>query len=330
MKFVNLFVVALCLSCFALAKKKRKSLMARQFNVKIYVDSAKTFSEGTLDAKDVKIPPEGDKKKGIHFAIKTLDDSLKNLIVDSSIAGLKYIPYRILSVEFTGEMPEKSAKSLSAIVLRDGKTYTVRLEFEYDAEWDVITNQELTNLITWLNTNRANRQSEILTLKTNLKKQGTEYNELVNSLNSAKGGSEAVGKKIKENIESITKLDADNKSLDDQLVESQKAISDKSIALKAANDAVMNSENKIAEYKQQIESLKKTIENLKQSVNDKASAIQNANSRLSSSEKTLRTKLSEIREEYGKDASKLDSVITDLIDNKNLDNALKTLRSLYP
>ena len=154
------------------------------FDVKIVFDQQEPI-DAQFNAKVLKLP-SGDNQRGWTFTIPSPSEEVKSHFLHSEEEY--YLPYRSLTNAFTGNMIVGEGKSISTTFSADLKsdsveTHSLKIQFQYDAEWDVVPDADFNKIVGWLNFNRVERINYVKSLKAALSLAAANY--VTNMTNSA-------------------------------------------------------------------------------------------------------------------------------------------------
>lgn len=208
-------------------KKIAKSLMARLFNVSILVGQETVASIASFDAKDIKKPIDG-KVRGVYLTFFTaVQPSLKALLVAVTGTTVQYLPYRSLASPFGYESPAASGKIIST-TMQAGTAFTnIRIQFQYDPDWDIISSEEINTLVGWLNTLRIDRITLVKQLKGGSSDAANAYYTSKASYDAALKGAAGIDSLITKSTADIAALKSDLSKNDDAMKALQVQISAK-------------------------------------------------------------------------------------------------------
>ena len=243
-------------------KKISKSLMARIFTVSIFVGNDSLFSVATFDAKDVKVPKNG-KARGLYFNFTSgaqIQPSLNALLVPS--ANGTYLPYRSLAASFVFESPAAQGKYLSTTMQLGQDFKNIKIQFEYDPEWDTITNDELTILVRWLNNLRLLSIDYVNQLKSAASQSAINYYSNKVSYDAALKGAQGIQDQINSTNIHIAAIKA-NMTINENTIKNIKAsISVKEQLLASLSKNQTIAVNTVSQDDQYIASQKSIYSNL--------------------------------------------------------------------
>lgn len=200
----------------AAASAKKRVKMPRIFDVKVFVNDATNPTSATLDAKPIKQAAQSAanlavKQYGLH--LKTASVTPEFQAISFKNAEEYFIPYRYMFGQFTINTSQVQAKSISCTISVEtaGKTTThlVKIQFDYDPEWEIVTDSDLTTLVDWINTAKSKARLSLNEDKEEVSKYANEY---INNKNSF----EAASKNIDEVNNLITTYENKDKDLQTQ------------------------------------------------------------------------------------------------------------------
>jgi hypothetical protein len=274
MKFANLFkttilmmLVASCLSRTDRKKSETKSeskskssasksesKMARQFTVKIFVDQDKNASvqpsEGVIDAKNVKVPKTEENQRSFPITFTRLNDDLKNLMNEKN--GQYSLPYR-KCFTFTSQQVNKEGKIITTQIQKSStEFFHLKIQFEYDPEWEVITDTELNDLVSWMNRNKEDYISKINSLKTLAMKYANDYKTFTDNANAASKGASDIEAQIKKLTEDIKTMQTDLVATNSQIDEKERLIAADQTSIDNFSQLLIDSSKKMESLDSQI------------------------------------------------------------------------------
>ena len=300
-------------------RKIAKSLMARIFKVSIFVGSETLNSTASFDAKDIKKPIDG-KVRGVYLTFNNntiIQPSLKALLVAVPSTTGQYLPYRSLAASFKFESPAAQGKIISTTIQLGNVFQNIRIQFEYDPDWEVISSDEATTLIGWFNTLRIARIALVNQLKVAALQSGNAYYTSKVSYDAALKGAQGIDDQIKVSTIQTAALKAEIAKNDETL----KALKDQVTAKEASINALSKSQtgavSRVSQDDQYISAQNATLNTLKL---QKSSGVTDASAfqaTMDQSKDAFVLIVNTIREEFG-----MDSVI--------LDNANKAIFNTNP
>ena len=263
MRSLSLLILSLCvLSVFT----HETACETGVFDVNITIDSNPSFP-ATFNAKLIKLPVD-DSLRGWVFAISKPSDLVKSIFIESG--DDHYLAYRSLTSTFQGNNIIGDGKSISVIYssdLKDGvaETHSIKVQFEYDADWDVITDLEFNNVLNWLNANKVARSNYVSALKQSLSAAASFY--VTNSTNSALAGKSwaEITAKIQDLRKQIDGLNKDTLSSQSQINDTRSRIAANEDLLQAMNKDLSDQTGKLVQLSGQLGSQKETLVSLKNS-----------------------------------------------------------------
>jgi len=285
--------------------------MARIFTVSIFVETETKPTVATFDAKDVKKAVEG-KIRGLYLniqdAVTNFQASLKSLLVPITGATNQfYLPYRSIPSPISLTTPSGQGSYLSLQLQQGDKFFSIKIVFEYDTDWEVITPEELTTLAGWLNSLRVDRINTVSGLKATAIQYANDYITNKNSLEAAQKGVAGLEAQITTSNTAITTLQkemADNDAAIKTLLAQIATKEQNLILLKNQQTTAMGN---VSQDDQQLAAQTQTLKTLtlqKDSGVADTSAFQN---QMNINKDGFTSTLNALREEYAGDYSVLEN-----------------------
>ena len=286
MKLVNQvkLLILSSLICLCLTRTERKKTktdtnnkMARQLTVQLFLNADKNPSVqpsvGTIDAKTIKVP-KNEEVRGLNIKFTTLNDDLKALLTENT--GNFYLSYRRLSSEFQ-VLPNNSAGRIITVLFQKSSNefHNLKIQFEYDPEWEVITEQEVFEVVSWLNRNRIQRINAVTALKTLAFQSASEYKTQSATAEAATKGAKAIDAQIEATQKLIVSKEAELAENNNKLAELEKSILTKNTQINTLSDDLIKS--------------KKTMDHIDSQIILKLKALQELSAELSTGNVSAQT-----------------------------------------
>ena len=315
-------------------KKISKSLMARIFTVSIFVGTDSLFSVASFDAKDIKKPIDG-KVRGVYLTFASgaqIQPSLKALLVPVPTSNGNYLPYRSLAAAFVFESPAAQGKYLSTTIQLGGDFKNIKIQFEYDPDWEVISNDEISTLVGWLNNLRIERMTLVNQLKGAALQSANAYYTNKVSYDAAVKGAQGIDDQIVSSNKQIAALKADMTKNDDEIKTVKASISVKEILLASLSKSQTDANSNVTQDDLYITSESSVLTNLqlqKSSGVTDATGFQNT---MDQSKDAFVQKVNEVKEEYGNDAGDLEKARKAVFETNppNLDSCNSFINAATP
>jgi hypothetical protein len=315
-------------------RKISKSLMARIFTVQIFVESETTATIATFDAKEIKKPIDG-RVRGLYLTLSpsaVIQPSLKSLLVAVPNTTTYYLPYRSFPSAFTMTTPAGQGFYISSTIQLGTAFKSIKIQFEYDVDWDVITSEELNTLIGWLNTLRVDRMTVVSQLKASALQYANGYYTNKNSYEAALKGVAGLDAQIAKSNVQVIALTGEIAANDETIKSLLSQIAAKEQTLAALKQQQTDAIGKVSQDDQLITAQTESFKTLglqKSSGVADTSAFQN---QMNNNKDGFISTLNSLKEEYGSDYSNLENARKVVFDTTppNLNSCNAYLNSATP
>jgi len=225
-----------------------------QFYVNIAIDQNAPFL-ATFDATLLALPA-GDSQRGWIFSIPSPSSLVKSIFIPTGADF--YLAFRSLS-SFTGTIIVGQGNTISTVYSSDvvngtTQTHSISVQFQYSANWDVISSSDFNSVVSWLNANRNNRINYVTSLKQSLSQAAANY--VTNATNSALVGKDdlTVQAAIAALNQQIASLNNDTNYAQSQLNLTQQEIQDNQAAYQAYLQTLSTQSGKLTQLNGQLTS----------------------------------------------------------------------------
>lgn len=258
MKYISL--VLFLLICFS----SQHDCEAGVFDVKITIDDQPAF-DATFSAKILKTPI-GDNLKGWGFKIEGKEDFDSIKTVFSNIKNKYYLSYRSLTNRFEGHSIEGEGKSISTTFSSDlgenSTSHSIKIQFTYDPEWNVISDGDFNKLLDWLNSNRIQRINYIRSLKEQINQEANHYHTNKTNSDLSKKNKEEVAKKITELKDKAKRIKEENDKKKEELNKTFDSIHKNGEKINQIKGELSDLESDLAQLKGKLDSQMAFLKNL--------------------------------------------------------------------
>lgn len=338
MKFVNqiklLVIAVLITACITRTEKKKsktKNDMARQFTVKIFVDpdtnASAQASIGTIDAKTIKVP-KNEEVRALNIKFTTINNDLKSLLTESN--GNYYLSYRRLNSDFTVVPVNSAGRTISVQIQKtNAEFHILKFQFEYDPEWEVITEAEVLDVVSWLNRNRVDRRNAITALKTLALQYASEYKTQTENLAASSKGAAAIDAQIATTTKLAESKEAELKQASDNLAEIEKKILAANTNIDRISGLLSNSKKSIDHIDSQISLKTQSINELTTKLSSGKVSAQSFKTTQDNNEASFKNAIGTLKTEAPSSSTTLDTAFTVLKDSGSK-KVEELLRQVFP
>jgi hypothetical protein len=170
-------------------KGQSKNKILASFKVYVHVDDSPNFSTGFFQTSDLQTPDTDLKKKGFLINFSQIQNDLKSILRRVEQSNVYMIPYTKLSHTFTFVNPKFAGKYLTNIIKVKPKGFkALKIRFDYNKVNPVISDNELTSIIGWVNNNRQLRITQWIKLKSQAYSYTNQFYANQKALNAVKKG----------------------------------------------------------------------------------------------------------------------------------------------
>jgi hypothetical protein len=304
-----------------------QSKMARVFSLSFYVGTSTEASIGSIDAKTIKAPKD-ENTRGIEITFTKINEDIKPLLYQ--VGSKWYLPYRKLAQAFQIQEINNGGKLLTSEVLASkDHLYALRVQFEFDAEWEVITDAELNTLVTWMNKNRTDRRSIVGSLKILALQYAGEYKSATEAARAADSGIEAVTAQIAASTKLISETETLKKTTEDSLVLLIKSIEQQQLVIDRLGASLVTSKKQLDLYDSMI--IEKQKSNFRLST-DAGTGKTNAgtyNAAMDKAETGFRNGIANLQVEVGNPELRLAQATNKLFNDKDLAGCNTLIRQVF-
>jgi len=229
-------------SVYTVASLKETNEMVQIFDVKIKSNIQPKQQSFLLDAKAIKLSSRKERsldfnekefvepnELGLYLG-KTLDSENIDAVHHRYIRNEKnraWIPYAYCG-EWKGMFNPNGTSIITNQLKRSSvsKTETplITIEFQYDKDWEIISEKELNLIVSWLNENSQKRRNIKTALKNTIKQAETNYTNAKNLLDQTKNKKLNNEKATRETEQKIKQGDDNLKQLQDLLTKAQEEL----------------------------------------------------------------------------------------------------------
>jgi hypothetical protein len=351
MKFANLFkfTILLVLVAFSLNRTEKKkseansesksqsksnskseAKMARQFTVNIFVDQDKNASVepsvAVIDAKNVKVVKTEELQRNLPLTFTKLNDDLKNLLNQNN--GQYSLAYRKLST-FNSQEVNKEGKIITTSFRKSPTEFsTLKIQFEFDPEWEIITDLEVNDLISWLNRNRQDIIDRINALKTLAIQYLVNYKTNTDNASAAASGAASIDAQI-ASLNQVAKQKQDELKLaDTQANEKERTISSDQASIESLSQQLTSSKQKLDSLDAQIVAKDNILSQLNANLADKSMSAASFESSMNAKKIAFNNVIDNLKTEAPLERS-LDTAFN-VLDTQGTDKVEALLRTIFP
>jgi peptidoglycan hydrolase CwlO-like protein len=183
-------------------KSKLGPCSAGYFDVTITIDGNESQKlAASFDAREAKIPA-GESLRGWRFTVPTINELAKKVLYQAETT-FWFLPYRSSNIPFSSVTAPGSGKIITTTVQTTAtESHSIVIQFAYDPNWEVIEENVLSKIVSYLNANRSARQDYIKDLKVRALSFAVEYKQQTQLANVA-------GASATDITSQIAKLNAD-------------------------------------------------------------------------------------------------------------------------
>lgn len=311
-------------------KNQNKIKINPNFKVNIYVDEKK-YWKATFKTDDIlKGAQDQEKKRGWYFDMQNKVDGDLALIMQKGQLGY-FIPYRNILLDVGWVNPIGQGKWIEfTFSLTPAKSFKVQVQFEYQLIGAVVDNDDLRLLTSNLNKLKANRQSEIKNMKSEVLNQAAKFLQNQGDAEAASKGIQGINAKIAENTEKQNKLNEMMVSYNNTFNSIEKEVS----VLEGELSVLKNEQNKIISEMNantnMVSQTEASIKALEESKKSKTADTSQFEEKANGHKTVFNSILDQLLKEAPLSKDNIEEARSSLFEKNNLEGVRTSLAKIFP
>jgi hypothetical protein len=301
----------------------------------IYIDNESQYSTATLQTNDIqndKSVLSTEKEKGFYFIFTDYNNNLDKVFLKSEKNKNEYyLPYKNLSSMITYTNPILSGKYLTAQFQGgQGSSHKITIQFEFHLTRSVISEEEIKNIVNWLNKSREKQINLLSKLKSRVVENANSLSLNMLGYNATLKGMEGVESQISVFEKGVEHLQGEQKSDQNKTEILYKQIEKLEQELTKLKEQAHIMDERILHRSHLLQDQNDSIRQLKDLKNSHFSNSSIFKTRIEDSKRNFTISMNEFIKESPFERSVLNSASDELIIHGNIDNCTHKIKSIYP